>query len=191
MFRNKKQILNSLIREKTNREFLLLWLKPQDGGTSRVKDKMKIEYLVVFIDVYYICLSTLGNRKHKVLKSSQTFVLHLPKRCILMPLLYSFSCKHDHNDERVPLQWTTADCRTYWDFISACCSWLDREEQRLHNALTINHPERPVWYGHSQQECRGDGLMPAQQGWSYKQMPPQQGNDSKGSTYSINTRARS
>lgn len=115
-----------------------------------------------FFNVYYVCWSTLGHAKHY-------------KKSILEPLLYSFSCTHNHNEEREALQWTTADHRTYWDFISDCCSWMAREEQWLHNALTINHPERPVWYGHSLQECRGDGLMSAQHGRSYQQIAPQQG----------------
>lgn len=78
---------------------------------------------------------------------------------------------------------STAECncwllRTYWDCISACCSWLGREEQWLQNAVTINHPVRPVWYGYSQQEYRGEGgLMSAQHGWSYQQIPPQQGDE--------------
>ncbi len=95
---------------------------------------------------------------------------------ILEPLLCSLSYTYNLSDEREALQWATADYRAYWDCISACCSWLAGEEQWLQNAVTINHPERPVWYGHSQQECGGDGLMSAQHGWSYQQITPQQGH---------------
>lgn len=78
-------------------------------------------------------------------------------------------CTYEHHSEREPLQWTAADYRTYFsDLIAVCCSWLDGEEQWLLNALTINHPGQFVWYGRSQRECRGDGLMSGRHGWSYQ-----------------------
>lgn len=134
------------------------WRHQQSGADDRKK--------IVPLLYLYICVSTL--KKYKTLLFCFYPILSniSTKLGFLKALLYGFTCTHD---EREALQWTTADYRTYWDCISARCSWLAREEQWLQNTLTINHPERPVWYGHSQEECGGDGLMSAQHCWSYQQ----------------------